>query len=210
MNPRFWIAVHHNNDFYEAAADKKAPPEVLRFLADQKVRAVRWRISVNPATPSDALSKLAGDEWTMVRKHVAANKNTPSSALARLAHEEQDDIRAHVAQHVMTPPETLSVLGKDDAKKVRQNVAFNHSTPPATLAAMAVIGEFPEAVSSNPNTPPDTLERLVTANNLVQLHYLVNNFNTPLWVIEQLKDHPNFSVKAAAEQAYEERTSDES
>jgi len=34
MNPRFWIAAHHNNNRFAAAQDKNTPLPVLRFIAD--------------------------------------------------------------------------------------------------------------------------------------------------------------------------------
>jgi hypothetical protein len=87
-------------------------------------------------------------------------------------------------------PETLARLANDNIWSVRHGVAENPNTPPETLDRLAIDDDsfwVRFYVARNPNTLPETLERLANDENSYVRSGVARNPNTPQYILTYLK-----------------------
>jgi len=145
----------------EVAEHPKAQPEILYFLATDKVASVRAAIASNAATPAQADVILTGDESEGVRSLLA----TKISRLAPgLSANEVDKIRKLTY-------EALENLARDQAIKVRQIVAETlqdmADAPPEVIRHLAEDSELMVCAPVLENSPVLTerdLEQIIKLN----------------------------------------------
>lgn len=144
------------------AGNRKAPPEVLRTVADQ----VAHRLSDDWSGDADAFDESEIDD---ILESLAENPNSSADVLADVARLNADrppsdraNIDEYLAQHANTPPEVLAALARSEDDSARQAVAQHRATPAEVLEALASDPEWNvrEAVAKRTELRPETLKRL--------------------------------------------------
>ena len=141
----------------EVAEHPEAQPEILYFLATDKVSTVRAAIANNDATPRQADLLLTGDDDDDVRGQLASKI---SKLAPGLTDNEVDKIRR------MTY-EALEILARDQATKVRRIVAQTlkdmADAPPEVIRHLAEDTELVVCAPVLENSP------VLTENDLVHI-----------------------------------------
>jgi hypothetical protein len=144
------------------AGHRKAPPEVLRVVADQ----VAHRLSDDWSGDADGFDESDIDD---ILESLAENPGSPAEVLADVARlnadrppSERAHIDEHLAKHANTPPEVLAALARSDDDSARQAVAEHRATPAEVLESLAEDAEWNvrEAVAKRTELRPETLKRL--------------------------------------------------
>jgi len=145
----------------EVAEHPNAQPEILYFLATDKVASVRAAIANNSATPRQADVMLTGDKDEGVRSQLAAKISQLAPGLSA---NEVDKLRR------MTY-EALEILARDQATKVRQIVAETlkdmADAPPEVIRHLAEDSELMVCAPVLENSPVLTeydLEQIIHLN----------------------------------------------
>ena len=113
---------------WRVAQNRRAGPDLLSRLADDRRREVRWLVAAHPAAPPQVLETLAGDDDLDVRMQAAWNSSTPAAALRRLAADEILRVRMGVASNPSTPQDVLAALLGDPYAAARSGAAANPNT----------------------------------------------------------------------------------
>jgi len=144
----------------EVAEHPEAQPEILYFLATDKVASVRAAIANNSATPRQADVMLTGDEDEGVRSQLAAKISKLAPGLSA---NEVDKLRR------MTY-EALENLARDQATRVRRIVAETlqdmADAPPEVIRHLAEDSELMVCAPVLENSPVLTERDLVQIINL--------------------------------------------
>lgn len=144
----------------EVAEHPRAQPEILYFLATDKVASVRAAIANNAATPRQADVLLTQDVDEVVRSQLAAKISKLAPGLSA---NEVDKLRR------MTY-EALETLARDQATKVRQIVAETlkdmADAPPDVIRHLAEDTEFVVCAPVLENSPVLTERDLIQIINL--------------------------------------------
>jgi len=144
----------------EVAEHANAQPEILYFLATDKVASVRAAIANNAAAPPQADILLTGDEDEGVRSQLAAKISKLAPGMS--AHE--------VDQLRQLTYEALETLARDQATKVRRIVAETlkdmADAPPEVIRHLAEDSELMVCAPVLENSPVLTERDLVQIINL--------------------------------------------
>lgn len=164
------LAKHEELDVRQGAAgNTNSPPQALRRLAGDKGCVLI--VAENTSTPGVVLQKLSESKAVQVVRTVAANPSANPELLRQLATHPETAVRYAVSRNKNVSPEILRDLSKDHWIGIRLSVAENKNTPPEVLAELSNesgdrVGEVDgfdvkKAVSSNPSTPTEALERML-------------------------------------------------
>ena len=144
----------------EVAEHPNAQPEILYFLATDKVVTVRAAIAKNDATPRQADALLTKDDDEAVRSELAAKI---SKLAPGLTNNEVDKIRKLTY-------EALETLARDQATKVRRIVAETlqemADAPPEVIRHLAEDAELVVCAPVLENSPVLTERDLIQIINL--------------------------------------------
>lgn len=144
----------------EVAEHPNAQPEILYFLATDKVVTVRTAIAKNDATPRQADALLTKDDDEAVRSELAAKI---SKLAPGLTNNEVDKIRKLTY-------EALETLARDQATKVRRIVAETlqemADAPPEVIRHLAEDAELVVCAPVLENSPVLTERDLIQIINL--------------------------------------------
>ena len=157
---------------------------IIEQLAKDSRKHVREVIAGRADTPETVLEQMAWDKSPDVRRAVAGNPNTPLSSLRSLILDANKDVRGVAAGNPRaavlfnSPPEPDQPIAPDLLKQIVRNtrpslarfIAFLQ--PDCPVEALAKYFRSPEwrercAIAMNPNTPPNTIEKLLNDGNRI-------------------------------------------
>lgn len=104
---------------YTRAAHESAPEEVWIAVIEQYPEYRDW-VAHNKSIPESIIRILASDPDRRVRFTIAMKRATPRDILERLAHDPDDGVRARVAHNAKTPVAILQILQHDSADHVKE------------------------------------------------------------------------------------------
>jgi hypothetical protein len=158
------------------AINPSCPPTLLAELATNQDLAVRQNVAANPSCRPEVLEALAknGD----VSVSLAENRASTPAILESLAKDSNVAVRRAVASHEQCNPRTFEALVTDEDFQVKLNLAANPLCLGSALEALAMDTELLTyrhgkpgspmiqiAAAENPNTPPESLLKLLDADN---------------------------------------------
>ncbi|MYK76485.1 MAG: HEAT repeat domain-containing protein [Acidimicrobiaceae bacterium] len=148
---------------YVAAAHPRAPVSALRRLARDESLQVRAAVAQAVSAPVVVLEALASDRNVWVRRNAASNRATPRAVLEALLADRRAVVRAAAVRNKKTPVETVAARARDRTIKVRSEVAAR-GVGAEVLGALAADPKWMvrQAVAYNELTPPEVLDRLAT------------------------------------------------
>jgi hypothetical protein len=192
------------------AQNPAVPADLLRVLAADKARSVRWTVAQSAVAPERLLRELAEDKEQDVRRAVAANAKTPVDTLRKLARDRQ--LRSTVlAESPYTPIALLAEFAEDKDPETRSCVAANKRAGPALLAKLArdKVSSVRAAVALNPNASVELLSVLAKESDANIRNCVASNPRTSAELLSQLArgDDPYGAVQAAV--ARHENTPDD-
>ncbi len=177
------------------AESLNTPISILKILAKDKDRSIRFCVAKNPNTPINILKILAKDKDSQVRYYVAKNPNTPVSILEKLAKDNFPNVRTGVAQNPNIPVNILEMFAKDKDKSIRKSIAKNPNTPVNILKILVKdnVSDVRAGVAQNPNIPVNILEMLAKDKDDGVRIIIAHNSSTPLNILKKLaKDNVSY------------------
>ncbi|WP_448266063.1 hypothetical protein [Nostoc sp. DSM 114159] len=200
--------------------------DLLERLASDRRVSVRRLVATHPSTPAKVLEKLAQDTDEDVPFKAASHPNATSTVLEFFAEflvkQRQRVSPINGAKIRQYKESALELLKRSDiTPKVLENllqmneyivvdaIALSLKTPPTMLLALIdyqakfVSIDFFRNLAKNPNTPSDGLEKLYLkinqtqhANTIDGLGAIAAHPNTPVYLLEQLAIHADYSIRA--------------
>ncbi|BAY80889.1 leucine rich repeat variant [Calothrix parasitica NIES-267] len=194
------------------AESLETPVSLLEFLAGDLELAVRLTVESNSNCPSEVLElvrsqhdiasdwdadverlrELGESRWSWIRLTVAQNPFAPEDALMKLARDEEFRIRLSVAKNPNVSAEVLAVLVEDSGKKIQGVVVKHPNTGEETLHKL--FSGYKKEIAKRNDFPTSILERFYREEATDKpwkhkyLHVLVNESNTPTWILAELAD----------------------
>ena len=168
---------------------------------DEVCRHAHWNTSFIDSLTPEALTRLAEDKWPSVRRIAAEHKNTPPEVLAKLTQDPHEWTAKVALKNPNTPEDALvrfseGVSFTNTSDRVSALVC-NPSTPSAVLAKIYRGEHNPSldpAIAENPNTPPEILVEMSSAESQYQRAHVACNPSTPIEVLEILANDPEPDV----------------
>jgi uncharacterized protein (DUF2336 family) len=172
------------------AINPSCPPTLLAELATSQDLAVRENVAANPSCPPEVLEVLArnGD----VSVSLAENPASTPTILERLAKDTNVAVRRAVASHEQCNRSTFEALATDDDFQVKWILAANPMCARSALETLAMDTELSpsirgkpgspmiqRAAAKNPNTPPESLLKLLDADDRYVRDATARNPNSP-------------------------------
>jgi hypothetical protein len=172
-------------DPINVAKHQNTPPEVLLKLSQSDDVSIRQAVAINPSVPISILEKLANDDSYKVRWKVAENPSTPINLLFKQLARDTKVINAIANQmsskvsgtnidaetiidilgeYCSNPVEIiLQALASRGGYFARLFLASRFDLPADLLAQLAQTNDLRllKTIAGNPNTPTDTLEKLI-------------------------------------------------
>jgi len=160
-----------------AAQNPATPLEALGELASDSEWSVRQAVARNPALTAEMLVSLAQDLDRDVRQAVAEHHQTPQPLLSELLHDIDENVRLSALRNPHLNPEArerhrsqLVLRGSRSRFALNRAIALCRPEIPGRelskvrhWAALEWVVRY--AVTQNPQTPPDVLERLAQDGN---------------------------------------------
>lgn len=187
----------------QVAESPETPLAVLEQLAGDLELPVRLAVKFNPSCPpalielvegqhalaSDwngdgELAMLGQSRWAWIRLAVAQNPNTPQAMLMELAGDEVYEIQLAVAKNPGTSAEVLAFLARYEDESIQAAVAEH-----ANLTEEIMHLLFPSQQSvleRRKNLPTSILERFFNERGIELQYFLLNQENTPTWILAEL------------------------
>ncbi|MEH2002066.1 MAG: hypothetical protein V7L00_25595 [Nostoc sp.] len=200
--------------------------DLLERLASDRRASVRLLVAAHPSSPAKVLEKLAQDTDEDVPFKAASHPNATSTVIEFFAEflvkQRQRVSPINGAKIQQYKESALELLKRSDiTPKVLENllqmneyvvvdaIALSLKTPPTMLLALIdyqakfVSIDFFRNLAKNPNTPSDGLEKLYLkinqtqhANTISGLGAIAAHPNTPVYLLEQLAVHADYSIRA--------------
>ncbi|MEH1854683.1 MAG: hypothetical protein V7L11_24110 [Nostoc sp.] len=200
--------------------------DLLERLASDRRASVRLLVAAHPSTPAKILEKLAQDTDEDVPFKAASHPNATSTVIEFFAEflvkQRQRVSPINGAKIQQYKESALELLKRSDiTPKVLENllqmneyvvvdaIALSLKTPPTMLLALIdyqakfVSIDFFRNLAKNPNTSSDGLEKLYLkinqtqhANTISGLGAIAAHPNTPVYLLEQLAVHADYSIRA--------------
>ena len=143
-----------------AAQSEHTAAGVLAALAADPDPETARTAAANPHIASAALTAATISTDERVRAAAAANPTVSVLCLRNLAGDPHDIVRRAVATNPRSEPDMLRTLIGDAVGNVAAAAATNPSIDADVLVEAARDGRWVAEVASNPNTPPDLLDKL--------------------------------------------------
>jgi hypothetical protein len=181
------LAVRYNSN---------CPTDLIQLVEGQHTLASNWN------TEAEQLTALGQSRWGWIRLAVAQNPATPPETLMQLAGDLALKIQLAIAKNPQTPANVLAVLAEHPDKKIQETVAEH---PNATEEILHQLFPTQQDIFWRlQNLPTSILERLFRAEvtdepiwKQTDLRYLLlEQPNTPTWILAQLADVDIEEVKA--------------
>lgn len=176
--------------------NSNCPPDIIELVEGENAVATDWN------TAGDRLVALGQSRWSWIRLAAAQNPATPPETLRQLAGDTAFKIQLAVAKNPQTPANVLTTLAEHPDKKIQEAIAEH---PNATEEILHQL--FPaqqDIFRRRQNLPTSILERLFrvkatdepTWKQFNLHHLLLEQPNTPSWILAQLADANIQEVRA--------------
>ncbi|MEH1943241.1 MAG: hypothetical protein V7L01_23890 [Nostoc sp.] len=199
--------------------------ELLERLASDRRASIRRLVAAHPSTPAKVLEKLAQDTDEDVPFKAANHPNATSTVLEFFAEflvkqrqlvspingakiQQYKESALELLKRSDITPKVLENLLQMNESVVVDAIALSLKTPPTMLLALIdyqakfVSIDFFRNLAKNPNTPSDGLEKLYLkinqtqhANTISGLGAIAAHPNTPVYLLEQLAVHADYSIR---------------
>ena len=204
------------------AKHSKIPEDILHSLANDYYYSVRILIAKREDILERTAMILAQDlSWGdnpgwRIRKEISGNPSVLKSIINSLIEDEHHQVRAAIAEREDISEEQAMILARDPSDYVRKKLADNpHISPVVTQLLNIVndnwyrerlearekrraeINEFKRLLGLiyNPDTPPETLDRLATNESYSIRQGVAEHPRTKLETLNQLKTDNNINVR---------------
>jgi hypothetical protein len=151
------VELPKREDWFECAASRDTPPEVLEklFWLDE---ALSVSIAFNWSTPPALLSEIAQKGNPTILKYVAFNKSLPVKDIEFLATKDVEGINIGLASNPSTPPHLLEMLYKKNDEEILVSLCENGNTPIYIMKELAQREDMKGRLAFNPSSTIEILE----------------------------------------------------